>query len=468
MKRLLFGLLVLLVSTTARAQIVTPSPQSIGSVSSGITVCTSGNCARWDLANTAPSFTSQITGTLTSLTLTAEGTTDGQTWFAVVVTKLGTGVAATTTTSTGQYVVLNTGLVGFRWRCTTYASGGANITLTRGSASSALRSFTTPSFPTFTIGDLLYASAPAVVSGLNDAAVGQVLASGGVGVAPAYTADPAVSTVTANQPGIAVTSTDGMVLANATPATALVPVQQSPRLRFRSNVWNTTVTAANNTSDWTIDSLPTSAATPTGNLNFMHSLNGAGFLTPLQIQPLQVNVTSLRIALAGFLFWNGRENFDSPADSQLRISSASTLTGFVIDTSTDNIAKIRSRADADTATLDVKNYTHGGVATISGTAPTIASGGCTTPAVTWNNGTAAFKLTIGTTCTGVKTITLTLPTAANGWACDVTDNTTPASFRLTAQTTSATAVVISNWAATTGLAIDFVDSEVLIVKCLGG
>ncbi len=104
----------------------------------------------------------------------------------------------------------------------------------------------------------------------------------------------------------------------------------------------------------------------------------------------------------------------------------------------------------------------------STTAPTIASGGCTSPAVTWANGTAAFKVTIGTTCTGVKTFTLTLPAATNGWVCDGQDVTTPASFTLAEHSSNTTTVVIGNYSRTTGLATDFSDSEVLLLKCSGG
>ena len=117
------------------------------------------------------------------------------------------------------------------------------------------------------------------------------------------------------------------------------------------------------------------------------------------------------------------------------------------------------------------NYQLNGVLTLSATAPTIASGGCTTPVVTTNNGTAKFKVTLGTTCTGVKTFTLTMPTAGTGreYACDAVDLTTNATYApAQSAAASATSVVITNYARTTGLAIDFADGEVLLVKCIGG
>lgn len=109
-----------------------------------------------------------------------------------------------------------------------------------------------------------------------------------------------------------------------------------------------------------------------------------------------------------------------------------------------------------------------GVLAFSGTAPTIASGGCTSPAITNHNGTAKFTVTIGTSCTGVKAVTLTLPATTTSWQCDAVDLTTPASFVPVATGTSTTAVVLTNYARTTGLTIDYVASEVLSVKCIGG
>ena len=48
----------------------------------------------------------------------------------------------------------------------------------------------------YTVGDILYASAAGILSGLADVAVNQVLVSGGVGVAPAYSATPTLTSVT--------------------------------------------------------------------------------------------------------------------------------------------------------------------------------------------------------------------------------------------------------------------------------
>jgi hypothetical protein len=65
---------------------------------------------------------------------------------------------------------------------------------------------------------------------------------------------------------IAASSTDGLILLNRTNATAGVPVQFSPRLRLRANVWNTTVTAASNASDVWLENVPFSGPFPSGAL----------------------------------------------------------------------------------------------------------------------------------------------------------------------------------------------------------
>lgn len=59
-----------------------------------------------------------------------------------------------------------------------------------------------PVFPgtPYVAGDIFYATNTTTIGRLADVAVGQVLASGGIGVAPAYTATPLVSSLTAKAP----------------------------------------------------------------------------------------------------------------------------------------------------------------------------------------------------------------------------------------------------------------------------
>lgn len=194
MKKILLILAAhLLLAVPVAAQVIPPS-QTISVVDSGTQCSVAGSCAQWQLPNTAPSFTVQVTGTLTTVTLTFRGSADGITFFDLLATKLSTGVQATSTTTTGQYSIVNPGIVALRVVGTTVTSGAANLTLTRGSASSSSRAF--PSFGSFVTGDILYASATNTISGLTAVASGQVLASAGTTTAPAYTATPSVTSVT--------------------------------------------------------------------------------------------------------------------------------------------------------------------------------------------------------------------------------------------------------------------------------
>ena len=107
---------------------------------------------------------------------------------------------------------------------------------------------------------------------------------------------------------------------------------------------------------------------------------------------------------------------------------------------------------------------------ISTTAPTIASGGCTSPTITPTNGTAAFLITIGTSCTGVKTITLTMPAASALWACGGNNNTSDAQQQtnyIVPRATSTTAVVLTSYDRVTGLQEDFNASDTYLMSCTG-
>lgn len=86
--------------------------------------------------------------------------------------------------------------------------------------------------------------------------------------------------VTTSVNGIATTSSDGMVLQNATAATSGVPVQMSPRMKLRGTAWDT---AASQTVDFFTETLPESAATPTGVWKLGYSLNGAAATYPMTV-----------------------------------------------------------------------------------------------------------------------------------------------------------------------------------------
>lgn len=158
---------------------------------------------------------------------------------------------------------------------------------------------------------------------------------GGIFISPAVATTSGPNTFTGAQTininGIATTSTDALVLANNTAATVGVPVQMSPRLRFRAHVLNTTGNV-DNTNDWWIESLPISAATPSGNLNFMSSLNGAAATLAVSFSSAGGgNISTGTFAPTGFVYLpNGTEalpslGFQSDHTTGLRLRTSAIV-----------------------------------------------------------------------------------------------------------------------------------------------
>ncbi len=104
----------------------------------------------------------------------------------------------------------------------------------------------------------------------------------------------------------------------------------------------------------------------------------------------------------------------------------------------------------------------------SATAPTLASGGCTTPTAVTHNGTAAFSVGVGTGCTGSQPLVFTLPAATTGWSCTARSagNANSHAPRQTSAV-STTSVTITDFSATAGTAQAWVDSDVVVVACTG-
>jgi len=89
---------------------------------------------------------------------------------------------------------------------------------------------------TYTVGDLLYASGTTTLSKLADVATGSVLVSGGIGVAPAYSATPTLTSVTAgtltSSGNLAFTGTGNRITGDFSNATA------ASRVAFQSSTAN--------------------------------------------------------------------------------------------------------------------------------------------------------------------------------------------------------------------------------------
>lgn len=103
----------------------------------------------------------------------------------------------------------------------------------------------------------------------------------------------------------------------------------------------------------------------------------------------------------------------------------------------------------------------------SSTAPTISSGFGSSPSVTANNGTAAFRINVGTGASATSGV-IGMPTAAAGWNCAVNDLTAAAAHVAynTRQTTSTvSSVTVENQTTSTGAAIAWAASDILTLQC---
>lgn len=104
----------------------------------------------------------------------------------------------------------------------------------------------------------------------------------------------------------------------------------------------------------------------------------------------------------------------------------------------------------------------------SATAPTISSGFGTSPSVSAENGTIAFRVDVGTGGAATSGV-IGLPTATTGWNCWVDDLTAQAANdgdERTVQTASSTTTAtVENQTVSTGAAVAWSASDVLLVSC---
>lgn len=152
----------------------------------------------------------------------------------------------------------------------------------------------------------------------------------------------------------------------------------------------------------------------------------------------------------------------STVDGKFVFGNDAVSSGIGLDVTTDAVFKVQTRALNAYGTVDALAYSRSGVILISGTAPTIASGFGVTPSIVASNGANVFTINVGTGGTAQNGV-ITMPTAPNGWAAQVTDLTTNASFVTDVSATSATSITLQNYSRTTGLAIAWTASNILQV-----
>ena len=102
--------------------LIEPQSQSITSGTGATAI------AAWPIAASMRALALNIQSGLTG-TITFQSSIDGgQTWAPIGMT-IPAGTIATTTTAAGMFTLVNSGFTNFRANCTTYSSGGCNVSL---------------------------------------------------------------------------------------------------------------------------------------------------------------------------------------------------------------------------------------------------------------------------------------------------------------------------------------------------
>jgi len=101
----------------------------------------------------------------------------------------------------------------------------------------------------------------------------------------------------------------------------------------------------------------------------------------------------------------------------------------------------------------------------SQTAPTISSGFGSSPSISKNNGTSSFSVNVGTGGAATSGV-VSLPTAANAWACWAADTGTTPTGRTEQTGTSTATATFTNYSRTTGSALAWTASEIIQIGCV--
>lgn len=191
-----------------------------------------------------------------------------------------------------------------------------------------------------------------------------------------------------------------------------------------------------------------SADTDTG---FFKSGDGALVVTANGVAEANFTESALQLRAAGIFGWTDGTPQAGSRDTGLKRNAAG-----VVEVNNGSAGVFRD--------LALRDLRPNNVLSIAGTAPTISSGFGTTPSVSANNGTIAFRINVGTGGTASSGV-IGLPTATTGWNCNVDDITTPASYVTDQTASTTTTATVQNYSRTTGLATAWTASDILAVSC---
>ena len=175
------------------------------------------------------------------------------------------GIGGATYGTSGQFLTSGGASAAPSWTTVTLATLGGVVPVASGGTN----------ITSYTVGDLLYASASTTLSKLADVATGSVLVSGGVGVAPAWSNSPTVTALTtgsvSNSGNETFTGTGARILGDFTNATI------TNRLAFQTSTTNSTTgiyalpSGTSTAASWQA----TNAADPTNASKILIATNGS-------------------------------------------------------------------------------------------------------------------------------------------------------------------------------------------------
>lgn len=163
------------------------------------------------------------------------------------------------------------------------------------------------------------------------------------------------STLTVNKPDIRTTLTDGLVLANTTPATSGVPMQYSPALRLEGHVWASGA-GSDDKWEWYQYIQPEAGPSTSSWATFVSSKNGGPLNTAFQFSSTGILIASaLRISNLA-LASNGAAMSSASTYSWSATSSFSHAKDLSIGRNSPNVLGITRGDAAGAGSITARNY----------------------------------------------------------------------------------------------------------------
>jgi len=288
----------------------------------------------------AENFTDTAQGTYASIFTTATGGNSATEAFRFgPAGQLGIGGA--TYGTSGQFLTSGGASAAPSWTTVTLATLGGVVPVASGGTN----------ITSYTVGDLLYASASTTLSKLADVATGSVLVSGGVGVAPAWSNSPTVTALTtgsiSNSGNETFTGTGARILGDFTNATI------TNRLAFQTSTTNSTtgIYALPNGTSTAASWQATNAADPTNASKILIATNGS---TDVQLVS-GINGTGTYLPLS--FYTNGAQKMQLDTSGNLGLGvSPSSWYSFSKVIQAGQSGALETRSNANLTALSTNQY----------------------------------------------------------------------------------------------------------------